>query len=68
MSEIDEMWGIKEVAEYFKYSESHTRQRIVSQIGFPDSVSLVNGRTKEPPRWFAREVRAWARQRPRRAA
>ena len=45
------IWSIEEIAEYIKMSVGHTRQRVVTQKGFPKKI-----KTLKSPRWLKRDI------------
>lgn len=55
-----DLWSIKEIASYLKYSTGQVRDRVVTMPGFPDPIRIRTGAGRGKPRWKAVEVIQWA--------
>lgn len=57
----DELWTSKEIGEYLKLSPVTVEQRVATRPGFPEPLQPC-GTVKSMKRWFAQDVKRWARQ------
>lgn len=57
----DELWTSKEIGEYLKLSPITVEQRVATRPGFPEPLQPC-GTVKSMKRWFAIDVKKWARQ------
>jgi predicted DNA-binding transcriptional regulator AlpA len=53
--EVD-LWSYREIAAYFKRSESHAKKTITQQGDFPPAIRVAGGH----PLWRAAQVVKWA--------
>lgn len=57
----EELWTTKEIGEYLKLSPVTVEQRVSTRPDFPDPLQPC-GTVKSMKRWFAADVKKWARQ------
>ncbi|MCP1646953.1 hypothetical protein [Pseudomonas nitroreducens] len=57
----DELWTSKEIGEYLKLSPITVEQRVATRPDFPEPLQPC-GTVKAMKRWFAVDVKKWARQ------
>lgn len=57
----DELWTSKEIGEYLKLSHVTVEQRVATRSDFPEPLQPC-GTVKAMKRWFAVDVKKWARQ------
>lgn len=57
----NDLWGIKEIGNYLKYSKTQTG-RVTLINGFPRPVKLPTGEIGSHPRWYSNEVKTWVRK------
>lgn len=57
----DELWTSKEIGEYLKLSHVTVEQRVATRPDFPEPLQPC-GTVKAMKRWFAADVKKWARQ------
>ncbi len=57
----DELWTSKEIGEYLKLSPITVEQRVATRPDFPEPLQPC-GTVKAMKRWFAADVKRWARQ------
>lgn len=57
----DELWTSKEIGEYLKLSHVTVEQRVAVRPDFPEPLQPC-GTVKAMKRWFAVDVKKWARQ------
>lgn len=57
----DELWTTKEIGAYLKLSPVTVEGRVVTRPDFPASLQPC-GTVKASKRWFAVDVKKWARQ------
>lgn len=56
----DQLWSIKDIADYIGYSVSTVRGRIIVQSDFPVSVRIPYGKgSLTDRRWYPAEVKQW---------
>ncbi|HGM7922744.1 TPA: hypothetical protein ACKQHQ_002941 [Pseudomonas aeruginosa] len=56
----DELWTTKDIGEYLKLSPVTVEQRVATRPGFPEPLQPC-GTVKSMKRWFAADVKRWAR-------
>lgn len=54
---IDELWTIRDIAQFGKWAPTYVAQSIVVLPGFPKPVRVTGERAK--PRWVAAQVRQY---------
>jgi hypothetical protein len=55
-----DLWSVREIAAFLKYSEHQVRNRVTLHPSFPKAIRLpVEGSGHAKPRWKAREVIKW---------
>ena len=54
-----DLWTLRDIAQYMKFSVKHVRENIISQDGFPEPIYLTD--SKRNPRWNGCAVRVWVR-------
>src|SRR5690554_266879 len=52
----DRLWSVADIADYIQLSEYTTGQRVVTQPGFPEPISLAS------KRWMAGDIIDWAKR------
>ena len=57
----EELWTTKEIGEYLKLSPVTVEQRVATRQDFPETLRPC-GTVKSMKRWFALDVKKWARQ------
>lgn len=57
----DELWTAQEIGDYLKLSAATVAERVATRPGFPKPLQPC-GTTKAMKRWFAVDVKEWARQ------
>ena len=57
----EELWTSKEIGEYLKLSHVTVEQRVATRPDFPEPLQPC-GTVKAMKRWFAVDVKKWARQ------
>ncbi|HCF3270818.1 hypothetical protein ACM70Y_12515 [Pseudomonas aeruginosa] len=57
----DELWTTREIGEYLKLSPATVEGRVVTRPDFPAPLQPC-GTVKASKRWFAVDVKKWARQ------
>lgn len=57
----NDLWGIKEIGKYLKYSNTKVHT-VVHTNGFPRPVRLPTVGAGAHPRWYSNEVKAWVRK------
>ncbi|WP_448682621.1 hypothetical protein [Pseudomonas nicosulfuronedens] len=57
----DELWSTKEIGEWLKLSPVTVGERVVTRPDFPEPLQPC-GTVKAMKRWFAADVKKWARQ------
>lgn len=57
----DELWSAKEIGEYLKLSPVTVQDKVITRPGFPEPLQPC-GTVKAMKRWFAVDVKKWARQ------
>jgi predicted DNA-binding transcriptional regulator AlpA len=53
-----DLWDVKHITAFLKFSENYVRTRVCVQPGFPSAIRITGGH----PRWRARDVIEWAEQ------
>jgi len=57
----EELWTSKEIGEYLKLAPITVEQRVATRLDFPEPLRPC-GTVKAMKRWFAADVKKWARQ------
>lgn len=47
----DDIWSVDEIARYLKFSVTHTRNRVVTKVGFPRPIRHLKAN-----RWQKKEI------------
>lgn len=58
----DELWTVEDIAIYLKLAADTTERRVVTRPDFPAPIQPCQTGKRAAKRWFAIDVRAWARQ------
>ena len=60
-SHPDALWDTADVAEYLCTGSAEVRERLITRPGFPRPIRLPTATGgKGHPKWYAREIIAWA--------
>jgi len=58
----DELWTSEDIGKYLKLSTVTVERRVVVQPEFPEAVQPCQTGQRAARRWFADEVKKWARK------
>lgn len=58
----DELWTADDIAGYLKLAADTTERRVVTRPDFPAAIQPCPTGKRAAKRWFAVDVRTWARQ------
>lgn len=58
----DELWSADDIAIYLKLAADTTERRVVTRPDFPAPIQPCQTGRRAAKRWFAVDVRTWARQ------
>lgn len=58
----DQLWTAEDIADYLKLSTDSTERRVVTRPDFPAPLQPCDTGPRAAKRWFAVDVRAWARK------
>lgn len=61
ISPEEELWTAQEIGDYLKLSAVTVAERVTTRPGFPEPLQPC-GTVKSMKRWFAVDVKKWARQ------
>lgn len=58
----DQLWTAEDIADYLKLATDTTERRVVTRPDFPAPLQPCDTGPRAAKRWFAIDVRAWARK------
>ncbi|WP_395503077.1 hypothetical protein [Ectopseudomonas mendocina] len=58
----DQLWTAEDIADYLKLATDTTERRVVTRPDFPAPLQPCETGRRAAKRWFAIDVRAWARK------
>lgn len=58
----DQLWTTEDIAEYLKLAVDTTERRVVTRPDFPAPLQPCDTGPRAAKRWFAIDVRSWARR------
>ena len=58
----DQLWSSEEIADYLRLATDTTERRVVTRPDFPPPLQPCDTGPRAAKRWFAIDVRAWARK------
>lgn len=58
----DQLWTAEDIADYLKLATDTTERRVVTRPDFPAPLQPCDTGRRAAKRWFAVDVRSWARK------